>query len=304
MPCKRCQTKPVIQLTNNNIKLCKNCFIKYFERKALKTITKYKLIEPKDHIIIALSGGKDSLSLLHFLSRVAVKKKVTLSALLIDEGIKGYRDKSIKPAKEFCKKYNIKLSIASYKDITGKTLDNIKKKFPDTIACSMCGVLRRYLLNKESRKLKATKLATGHNLDDEAQSIIMNQFRHNIALSARLGPITGVKKDARFVPRIKPFYLMTEKEVATYAYLNKLMDKFNECTYCHESNRFVIRDMLNNIEQKYPGTKHAIVASFLELLPLLKQKFKNQSINSCKICKEPTSSETCNACTLLQKIKT
>jgi len=303
MPCKRCKSKPVIQLTNNKIKLCKNCFIKYFERKALKTVNKYKLIEYKDHIVIALSGGKDSLSLLHFLSRVAAKKEVTLSALLIDEGIKGYRDVSITPAKNFCKKYNIKFHTASYKDLTGKTLDNIKKKFPDTIACSMCGVLRRYLLNKESRKLKATKLATGHNLDDEAQSIIMNQFRHNIALSARMGPLTGVRRNKRFVPRIKPFYMLTEKEVATYAYLNNLMDKFNECTYCHESNRFVIRDMLNTMEQKYPGTKHAIVASFLEILPLLKKRFKNQKINSCKICKEPTSSKICNACTLLQKIK-
>ena len=303
MPCKICSEKPVIQLPNSNIKLCKSCFIKYFEKKALRTIRKYNLINRKEHIVVAVSGGKDSLSLLNLLNKLASKKiEFKLSALLIDEGIKGYRDETIKSAKEFCQKNKIKLSIASYKEVTGKTLDSIKKQFPNTIACSMCGVLRRYLLNKKSRELKADKLATGHNLDDEAQSIIMNQFKHNIALSARLGPITGVKKDSRFVPRIKPFYFLTEKEIATYAFLNGLLDKFNECNYCTESNRFVIRDTLNNLEQRYPGTKHSIVASFLEILPLLKEKYKNREINSCKICKEPTSSDVCNACKLMQKI--
>ena len=303
MSCKICKEKPVIQLPNSEIRLCKSCFIKYFERKTLKTIKKYQLINRKDHIVVAVSGGKDSLSLLHLLNKLSVKKDFKFSALLIDEGIKSYRDETIKTTKNFCEKNNIQLHISSYKEVTGKTLDRIKKQFPDTIACSMCGVLRRYILNKKSRELKADKLATGHNLDDEAQSIIMNQLKNNIALSARLGPITGVKKDKRFVPRIKPFYFITEKEIASYAFLNGLMDKFNECTYCTESNRFVIRDMLNNLEQKYPGTKHSIVASFLEILPLLKEKYKSQKINSCKICNEPSSSEICNACNLLQKIK-
>jgi len=304
MPCKICKEKPVIQLPNSNIKLCKSCFVKYFERKALKTIRKYKLINRKEHIVAAVSGGKDSLSLLYLLNKLASKKiDFKLSALLIDEGIKGYRDETINTAKKFCKNNNIQLYITSYKEITGKSLDKIKNSFPDTIACSMCGVLRRYLLNKKSRELKADKLATGHNLDDEAQSIIMNQFKHNIALSARLGPITGVKRDRRFVPRIKPFYFLTEKEVAAYAFLNGFLDKFKECTYCTESNRFVIRDMLNNLEQRYPGTKHSIVASFMEILPLLKEKYKDLEIKSCKICKEPCSSEICNACKLMQKIK-
>lgn len=238
------------------------------------------------------------------MNKLATKKMdIKLTALLIDEGIKSYRDKSIKDAKKFCKENNIKLHISSYKKQFGKTLDEMKLKFPQTIACSMCGVFRRSLLNKQARELKATKLATGHNLDDEAQSILMNQFRHNIALSSRLGPITGVKRDPRFIPRIKPFYFLTEKEVATYAFLHNLVPKFNECTYCEESYRFEIRDLLNNIEQKYPGTKHSIVSSFIEILPLLKNKFKDAEIKSCKQCGEPCSSDICNSCQLIEKIR-
>ena len=302
--CKRCLEKPVITLPNSNVSLCRSCFIRYFEKKTLKTIRKYKLIEPKDKIIVAISGGKDSLSILNLLNKLQSKRmNFTLSALLIDEGIKDYRDQSIKDAKTFCKNLKIPLKIVSFKKEIKCSLDQLKKLFPETIACSMCGVLRRYFLNKSSRELKATKLATGHNLDDEAQTIFMNQLRHNISISARLGPKTGVKKDKRFIPRIKPFYLLTEKEVATYAYLHKLVSKFNECPYSSRSNRFEVRDILNNLEQKYPGSKHSIVASFLEILPLLKQKFKGQEINSCNVCKEPTSSTTCTACQLIQKLK-
>ena len=304
MTCKFCLEKPVIKLTNSEKKLCRSCFIKYFERKAIKTINKYKLIDENDRIVVAVSGGKDSLSVLHLLDRYSKKRnnKVSLTALLIDEGIKGYRDISVRDAKKFCKNKGIKLHIVSYKEETGKSLDVMKKQNKGTIACSMCGVLRRYLLNKNSRNLKATKLATGHNLDDEAQSIIMNQLRNNIALSARLGPKTGIKKDHRFVPRIKPFYFLTEKEVATYAYLHGLVSKFNECPYSVESNRFEIRDMLNDLEAKYPGTKHSIVASFIEILPLLKKKYKDQEISTCKECGEPTSSKTCSACGVKEKI--
>jgi tRNA-5-methyluridine54 2-sulfurtransferase len=303
MPCKFCKTKPVITLTNNKIQLCNRCFVRYFEKKFLKTIKKFKLIERGDHIVVAVSGGKDSLSVLHLLNKLANEKmKVTVSALLIDEGIKGYRSNTIKGTKEFCKKNKIGLTIAPFKKEFKKTLDQITKKLPNTIPCSICGVLRRYLLNKYARKLKANKLATGHNLDDESQSILMNQLKNNIHVSARMGPFTGVQRDKRFIPRIKPFYLLTEKEIGTYAYLKGFMSAFNECPYNTVSFRFEIRELLNNLEEKYPGTKHSLVNSFLQILPLLKKQHKNSKIGACKLCKEPTSSEICTTCELVKKI--
>lgn len=304
MPCKKCSSAPVIILPNSNIKLCSSCFIKYFEKKVFKTIKQHSLIEKNENIIVAVSGGKDSLSILYVLNKFSSRKlPIKVSALLIDEGIKNYRDETIEYAKEFCKKYKIKLQIISYKKSIGLTLDELKKKFPDTIACSMCGVLRRYLLNKSSRELKADKLATGHNLDDEAQSIVMNLFKNNVLLSSRLGPRTGVRKLPGFIPRIKPLYFLTQKEVSTYAYLHGIKPKFSECSYANDSYRFEIRDLLNNIEQKYPGTKYSIVASFMEILPLLREKYKNLNLNSCKTCNEPTSSQVCSACKLISKIK-
>src|SRR3989344_3215836 len=229
MVCKNCIEKPVINLINNNVKLCKSCYIKYFESKVKKTITEYKLIEKNDHIVVACSGGKDSTTLLYLLKKITKNRKdIKITALAIDEGIHDYRDKSLEFLKNFCKENEIELKIFSYKEEFGKALDEILKTYKG-IPCSICGVMRRYLLNKKSKELGATKLATGHNMDDEAQSIIMNFFRNNVEVSARMGPFTGVRRHPKFIPRIKPLYMLTEKEVTSYAFLKGFMDKFNEC---------------------------------------------------------------------------
>ncbi len=302
MVCKNCKINPVIRLTNSNINLCKNCFIRYFEKKVLKTIRQFNLIDKGDNIAVAASGGKDSTVVLYLLKNLLKDRTLKIQAIAIDEGIHDYRDKSLEFLKEFCKKNNIKLNIYSYKKEFGKSLDEILKTYKK-IPCSICGVLRRYLLNKKSKELNVNKLVTGHNLDDESQSILMNNFRNNLKISARLGPITGIKIDKRFIKRIKPLYLVSEKEVTTYAYLKELMTKFNECPHDTDSYRAQIRDMLNEFEAKYEGTKNGIVISFLEMLPMLKNNYKETAeIKSCKICDEPCSQEICMACNYIEEV--
>tara|TARA_Y100000310_G_C20659868_1_gene804118 strand:- start:662 stop:1585 length:924 start_codon:yes stop_codon:yes gene_type:complete len=305
MTCKKCKEKPVIKLTNSHITLCKKCFTNYFEKKVKKTIRNHKLFKKGDKVGVALSGGKDSLTTLHILNKIAKQQRTTkLVAITIDEGIKGYRDKTLIFAKKYCKENDIELHIASYKETFGKKLDSIVKK-TDTIPCSICGVFRRYLLNSKAKELKVNKLATGHNLDDEAQTILMNQFRNNLTVSARLGPITGLSDNKNFIRRIKPLYFVTEKEVMTYAYLNKLSTDFSECPYSHLNYRSKMRNFINQMEEIYSGSKHGIVNSFLEILPELKEKYtkENKSIKECEICGEPTSKEKCQTCIYAEKIK-
>lgn len=302
MACKKCETEPVMQLPNSEVSLCRSCYIKYFEKKVLKTIRNYNLIEKDDHFGVALSGGKDSLSTLYLIHKFSRKiPGIKITALAIDEGIKGYREKTLESADKLCKELGVELNIYSYKNEFGKPLDDVVN---GQRPCSVCGVLRRTLLNRYARELKVTKLATGHNLDDEAQSILMNQFRNNVATTARLGPITGVKKDDKFIPRIKPLYFLTEKEVATYAYLKGFIEKFNECPYNSVSYRNSLRDWLNEFEQKYPGTKHNIINSFIEILPLLKKEYtqKSKEIKTCKECGEPCSQEICQPCKVVERL--
>ena len=301
MSCKNCEIKPIIELTNNNIKLCKSCFLKYFERKAFRTISKYNLIDDKDVIGIAASGGKDSFAVLYLLNKLANKKKdIKIKIIAIDEGIKNYRN--LDHLKNYCKENNLELYIYSFEEEFGISLDEIKNKI-NLKPCSACGVLRRSLLNSKARELNLNKIATGHNLDDEAQSIIMNLFRGNLERSARLGPITGIKKDKRFIPRIKPLYFLTEKEVATYVFIKKFPVDFCECPNSSGSYRTQVRKTINDFEEKQKGTKHAIISSFIEELPLLKEKFKDVEIKSCEKCGEPCSSNICKACELIEDIK-
>ncbi len=302
--CKTCEIKAVIKISDRQ--LCKSCFVKYFERKIVKTVHNYKLIQKGDKIGVACSGGKDSMSLLYFLNKFVKQRKnlnIKIIPITIVEGIKGYRasERELVHLIKFCKENKLPLKIYYFKKEFGYTLDDMCKRLKQK-PCTICGVLRRYLLNKMANKLKLDKLATAHNLDDEAQSILMNQFRKNIRASAILGPMTGIVAHKKFVRRIKPLYFITEKEVMIYAFLKNLLSKYKECPYEDESYRVAVRDMLNSFEARFPGTKYAIISSFLEILPLLKEHCKGE-IKLCSSCKEPSSQDVCRACKILAELK-
>tara|TARA_Y100000310_G_C20630020_1_gene788132 strand:+ start:664 stop:1449 length:786 start_codon:yes stop_codon:yes gene_type:complete len=261
------------------------------------------MIKKGDNMGIALSGGKDSSALLHILNKIQKKNGTFhLSALLIDEGISGYRTKTKKFAQKICKKEDVPLVIVDYKKEYGSKLDEMLKK-SDSSPCTVCGVLRRYSLNKFAHDLGFTKLATGHNLDDEAQSVLMNFFKNNMDIQARLGPVTGVVRHEDFVPRIKPFYLLTEKEVATYSYLNGLL-LIADCPYHKEALREDVRNLLNNFEKDYPGSKHGLINAFLRMLPLLKGNVKESGgIKNCIRCGQPSARILCKCCELVELFK-
>ena len=296
-----CNEKPIVSLEAGQ-KLCKGHFVEYFENKVFRTIRQFDLIGKEEDLGVAVSGGKDSLTLLHILKKLSRQNpKIKLTAIAINEGIEGYRNKALITAQNFCDKINIKLNIYSYEKEFGMPLDNMLRVL-DVKPCTICGIFRRYLLNKKSKDLGFTKLATGHNLDDEAQSVLMNQFKNNIQASARLGPKVGLKENPNFVPRVKPLYLCTEKEVTTYAFLNGILDVFNECPNVAKSYRAQVRDMLNDFEAKFPGPKYSIINSFLQTLPGLKSGFKDAEVNYCSKCGEPAAKDKCNACRYVEKL--
>lgn len=291
--CQTCQ-KPTIFLNPN---YCKEHFLNYFEQKVHQTITDYQLIPKNTTIAVAVSGGKDSLTTLHVLHKFGYP----VVALTINEGIRGYRENTMQSVEKFCKQRGITWKHATFNDAFHTTMDQAAAK-TTTIPCNTCGVLRRYLLNKAAKSYRI--LATGHNLDDEAQAIFMNLLNGNLGLNAKLGPKTGLAEHEGFTQRIKPLYFCSEKEVMTYAYLNGIYPGFNECPYAQRSLRFKIRDHLNDLEAKHPGTKKTIIENFLTTKPLLTQQAKNQTstLRRCSRCHEPAANEVCNACHIQQTL--
>ena len=297
MSCHKCSNKAVIDLQHGT--LCKSHFISYFEQKVFKTIGKHQLLGRNEKICVAVSGGKDSLTALYLIKKYVKKNNIgsEVIALAVDEGIADYREKTIEDLKEFCNEHEVALTIVSNKDEFNFTLDDaypIINKGTKKKPCHVCGVWRRYLLNKYAHKLKADKVVTGHNLDDEAQVIMMNILKANTKLAVRLGPKTGVKEHDYFVQRVKPLYFCTEKEVRLYTLLKGFKIQYTECPYSKEGFRFDIQKMLNDMELKYRGTKQSVVKSFLSLLPQMNQE--NIEIGKCNECGEAANRDVCNAC--------
>ncbi|MDD2666774.1 MAG: TIGR00269 family protein [Methanocellales archaeon] len=299
MRCDKCHHTAIIHQKYSGMHLCKRHFEKDVERKVKHSIRRYKMIERGDTVAFALSGGKDSTVVLHIIhSLFKDHPDIQLMAISIDEGIHGYREKTLKMAKQVCKKLNIRHEIASFEDQFGLTLDQMAI-LGERAPCTYCGVFRRVILNRTANALGATKLVTGHCLDDEAQTVLMNLLRGDMERLVRLMPT----KKPGLVPRIKPLRYVPEKEVALYALLKEIPVLFDECPYAHLSLRAEIRDLLNAFEAKHPGTKYSLMKSFDLLIKPLKKEMEEVDLQRCTICGEPTMGDMCQACKLLKIIE-
>jgi uncharacterized protein (TIGR00269 family) len=304
MKCSKCEKESVYESTNQ--KLCKEHYFDYFENKVFRTINKYKLYDQNDNICVATSGGKDSMAILYLTMLYCRKHRINFFSLAIDEGIKGYRDESLDSLKEFCEKNKIQLEIYSFKDKYGATMDQLREKGLKDLKkkpCTVCGILRRTLINRLAREMGATKLVTGHNMDDEAQTVLMNLFKGNMGHNAPLGPIVGLSDNNKFVKRVKPLYHVLDKETALYTKMKGFKLCYCHCPHSDMSFRRFVKGKLNEIEDKHPGCKNGIVNSLLEILPVLKEQYKNKKeFRYCEICGDACSGKICNACKMEEEL--
>jgi uncharacterized protein (TIGR00269 family) len=278
-------------------------FIEDFEERVKDTIEKYNLIDKKDKVMVACSGGKDSTTLLYLLNKFGYH----VEGIFIDLHLGNYSKTNLRNVKSFCKKNKIKLHEFSFRGEFGYSVcymkSILKSKNIILSSCNICGILRRWLLNRKTRELKATKFVTGHNLDDEIETILMNFFNGNINLITRIGPNVGVTKNEKFVPRIKPLYFVTNEETTRYSKLMKFPVLYEKCPCSVDAHRGNFRRFVKEIEEKYPGTKNRIINNFLEILPEMRKFYKtDKKINYCGFCGEPSSNNICNACSLFKKL--
>lgn len=301
--CSSCKNAAIYFRVNEGRYYCGKCFSKNIEERVKKTIRKFNLVKNGDKIVVGLSGGKDSSNTLYILKKIfGHNPKIKLIAVTIDEGIKGYRDKTIKGCVEFCKRLGVEHHIVSFEGSFHLTIDKIAKKAKDKGMCSFCGVFRRYLLNKKARELGANKIALGHNLDDEAQSILMNVLKGDLLRLARFGAEPKLKEHAKFIPRIKPLLMVPEKESALYALINGIPAYFDECPYAvFNPLRMETRDFLNKLEDSSPGIKYSLIKSGEKISKILKESMKAGDIGTCENCGEPSSERICKACKIIQE---
>jgi uncharacterized protein (TIGR00269 family) len=278
--------------------------IQRIEDSFKETIEKYSLIEKGDRVMAAVSGGKDSTVMLYLLKKFGYD----VEAVTVDAHIGCYSEENVKNIRQFCDQLGVKLFVASFNKNYGNSVCYITSVLQEGNknlgTCTVCGVLRRRLLNKSAREVGATKVALGHNADDEVQAFLMNIFRNRQSLNARLGPMPGVIKYKGFVPRIKPLYFATEDDITYYSKAKGFPVAYGECPCSTKSYRYFIKQFVKEAEKEYPQLKENTLKYLISKLPKLRAQYKGTTTpKECVACGEPSATQFCRSCALLEEFK-
>lgn len=306
--CSQCNNTLIIQRKYSGENLCPECFQKNIEKIVYKTISKYKMLKKDDKIVVALSGGKDSITLLYNLNKIQnrVHHSRPIKALIIDEGIQDYRERSIIKATDFCKKIGIDYKIISFKERIGITLDEIinrKKYTPDyKYACNYCATFRRRLLNDGAKELGGTVLAMGHNLTDFAETYLMNILykRLDIIANQYFFKEENLKLEQFYIKKISPLIRIPEEEIFLYANIKKFGYYASHCVYREQDPiiRKRVLDFIQECKKFSPEIEFNLLQGFLELSETLYHHREKMNYNTCQNCGYPCGrGKLCTYCT-------
>ncbi len=288
-------------LRHAGVYLCRDCFVKYFERKVLKTIEKHGMLRKAKLIAVAVSGGKDSMNLLNVLRKIAPETE--LIGLHIDLGIPGYSEKSREAAEEFCEKLGVECVVYDLRREEDYGIPDFLKTPYRKRICGVCGTVRRYLLNKLAYQLKADRLATGHNLDDAVELLFELYLKGSVEDIVRIRPVSW-SSSPRMITRIKPLIELTDEENLYYAQAEDIPYSDAECPLRRGSRMLKRKKLMNLLEEEIPGFKHIFYKSHLKrLLPRLEKTIEEPELRECSICGMPSLGETCSYCKITSKIK-
>ena len=299
--CDLCNHDAVTFVRYNGTHLCAEHFMRYVDRRVKREIRKQIDVERGDKIAVAVSGGKDSMVALKMLSSVFNGVNgVEVHAITIDEGIEGYRPPSVDIVRRFCEQNDVVFHLRSFSEL-GVTMDAIAPVSGSSSPCTYCGVFRRMLMNEEARDIGARYLATGHNLDDAAQSIMMNFVRGDVERLARMAPHKHVQPG--LIPRFMPLREIPEKETLLYALVSGMEFWDGVCPYWEAALRNQYRSIVDDLEDRSPGARFGILSSFDQIRPMLWSNMPQSNLHPCPRCGEPTVGDSCKSCQLLDKAR-
>ncbi len=258
------------------------------------------MIQRGDLVAVAVSGGKDSLTLLDVMHKISDRHNFDIRVITIDEGIPGYREEALDLVAKFCNKLDIEYNVYSYKDLFDVTLSESLEIRDDRMSsCSICGTLRRRAMDFAARDLGASAIATGHNLDDTLQTFVINMLSGDTNRIGWTGPNV-----AAIPPRkIKPFCEIYESEIVFYAFTNNIPFQTEPCPHMNEGIRTEIREFLNSLETQHSGIKNNLYQSITKVSEIVKTASHKQR-GTCTRCGNDCTGEICSACSMLLKLKT
>jgi len=318
MECDKCGTDAVMHAAYSGLHLCGDHLVRSVDERVRRRIREDSLVPddatPEDPVtwVIGLSGGKDSVVLTRILHETFRRDpRIELLALSIHEGIEGYRDESLDACRKLTADLGIRHEKVTYAEEFGIRMDDVVEDDPEDMApCAYCGVFRRDVLARYAQEYDADLLLTGHNLDDEAETALMNVLEGDVAqmashFDASLGPLDERSDQDHHVPRAKPLRDVPEKEVALYAHVEDLPAHITECPHAEEAFRGEIQELLLDLESDHPGTRHSVMAGYEELAALAAEAYGDgeDDYGECRRCGNPTARDRCRTCSLLDVLE-
>ncbi len=294
MKCRRCREPAVIDIRRHNAGFCRDCFVRHCEEQVRRAIHDFDMIEPGDRVLVAVSGGKDSLGLWQLLRGLGYDA----DGLYVGLGIGEYSDTSASFARDFAKAHDFTLLEVDLPTDFGFDVPDgsrAAKRAP----CSACGLSKRHLFNAAALSNGYNVLATGHNLDDEAAVLFGNVLRWDAPYLGRQHPVLPAAPG--FARKVKPLVRLGERELAAYCVLTGIDYIVEECPMAAGNRHLGYKEALNAIEETSPGAKNAFLFGFFDRAY---DRFSGDAaeekaeLGACRECGAPTPGDLCAFCRL------
>jgi uncharacterized protein (TIGR00269 family) len=298
MKCTRCREPAEVQLRAHNAGFCRPCFLFFFRRQVERAIAHEQMIAPGERVLVAVSGGKDSLALWD----VLVGLGYDTTGLYVGLGIGAYSDASREKVEAFATARGLPVRIVSLEaEEQGLAVPSVAaatRRMP----CAACGTMKRHYFDRAALDGAFPVLATGHNLDDEAARLLGNTLRWQTDHLARQRPVLP-PTHPRFVRKVKPLYLVSEYESAVYAFMRGIDYVVEECPNAVGATQLTYKDALNRLEAASPGTKLAYVREFLRSAQPAFATADRGVPRECARCGMPSFGEVCGFCRLVLEVE-
>lgn len=305
MKCRKCGEKASVNMRQHKLALCKEHYLEWVPEQTERFIKKYEMFTKDEKILVAVSGGKDSLALWDILVRLGYNVDGMYIGLGIDGGI-GYSDESRRLSQKFADEHNLKLHIVDMEKEYGQpipvlaTISHRGKGKP----CAVCGLAKRHEMNRIARDLGYDVLATGHNLDDEAAVLFGNTLIWEGEYLLRQGPVLPGRDG--LARKVKPLCRFYEREMTAYSIARGIEYIYDECPYAEGSQSIYYKELLNQMETTRPGAKLTFYLRFLEARKsgelFVEKNVQAAHLHPCPKCGQPTSTDDfCSFCRLIEK---
>ncbi len=305
MKCRKCENKASVHMRQHKLALCREHYLQWVPEQTERFIIKYQMFTRGEKILVAVSGGKDSLSLWDILVRLGYQADGLYLGLGIDGGI-DYSHESQRLSEKFADEHNLKLHVVDIEKEYGQSIPMLAESSHRGYGkpCAVCGLAKRHEMNRIARDLGYDVLATGHNLDDEAAVLFGNTLNWSSEYLLRQGPV--LPEAEGLARKVKPLCRFYEREMTAYALLSGIEYIYEECPFAEGSQSIFYKETLNQLETTRPGVKLTFYLRFLEARKsgelFIEKNVRLGDLHPCPKCGQPTStSDLCTFCRMIEK---